>query len=64
MDDKVLKWEELISERDNAFMHPVRLFPQLGVYGTPKLFNNIDAMDVHVVIHEQRYKEIGRSKFY
>jgi hypothetical protein len=32
----------------------IRLFPQFGVYGTPKLFDNIDDFDIHGVIHEYR----------
>lgn len=32
----------------------IRLFPQFGMYGTPKIFDNIDAFDVHGVIHEYR----------
>lgn len=30
----------------------IRLFPQFGVYGTPKAFENIDDFDIHGVFHE------------
>lgn len=30
----------------------IRLFPQFGVYGTPKVFENIDDFDIHGVFHE------------
>lgn len=42
---------------DNVFYEDegaIRLFPRFGVYGAPKLFDNIDNFDIHGVIHEQR----------
>ncbi|OLN27606.1 hypothetical protein [Desulfosporosinus metallidurans] len=30
----------------------IRLYPQFGVYGEPKMFNDIDNFDVHGVMHE------------
>ncbi|AUN26511.1 hypothetical protein RSJ21_15235 [Clostridium botulinum] len=36
----------------------IRLFPQFGAYGTPKLFDNIDDFDIHGVIHE--YRDINK----
>ncbi len=40
---------------DNVFYEDkgaIRLYPRLGVFGTPKLFDNIDEFDIHGVIHE------------
>ena len=34
----------------------IRLFPQFGVYGTPKVFENIDDFDIHGVFHEYHSK--------
>lgn len=42
---------------DNAFYENegvIRIFPHFGVYGTPKLFDNIDNFDIHGVIHEYK----------
>ena len=42
---------------DNVFYENegvIRLFPEFGVYGTPKLFDDIDNFDIHGVIHEYR----------
>lgn len=36
----------------------IRIFPQFGFYGTPKLFDDIDKFDIHGVIHE--YKDIKK----
>ncbi|QXE18863.1 hypothetical protein [Clostridium sp. 001] len=36
----------------------IRLFPEFGVYGTPKLFDSIDDFDIHGVIHE--YEDIKK----
>jgi hypothetical protein len=32
----------------------IRLFPQFGMYGTPKVFDNKDDFDIHGVMHEYR----------
>lgn len=34
----------------------IRLFPQFGVYGTPKVFESIDEFDIHGVFHEYSNK--------
>ncbi|WP_291650954.1 hypothetical protein [Clostridium sp.] len=42
---------------DNVFYEDegaIRIFPQFGGYGTPKLFDNIDEFDINGVIHEYR----------
>jgi len=32
----------------------IRLYPQFGVYGTPKVFESIDEYDIHGVYHEHK----------
>ena len=34
----------------------IRLYPQFGVYGTPKIFKNIDDFDISGVFHEYHAK--------